>query len=154
SFRLFEHDNTPSLPPGHVRGLVVESEGVLWVRMESPYLMRHRGGSFEQMYPAELPGRFAPDRERGATAITRGTRGDVLIAARDADAPLRYSTGKFTPVVSSAVAGGLPMSIAETADGAVWVGMRDTGLVCVRDGRGSHVTGLPDQKVNVLLPGA
>ena len=151
SFRLFEHDNTPSLPPGHVRGLVVDSEGVLWVRMESPYLMRYRGGSFEQMYPAELPERFAPDRERGATAITRGTRGNILIAPRDA--PLRYSAGKFTPVVSSGAAGGLPMSIAETADGAVWVGMRDTGLVCVRDGRGSHVTGLPDQKVNVLLPG-
>ena len=29
SFRLFEHDNTSSLPPGHVRGLVVDSEGVL-----------------------------------------------------------------------------------------------------------------------------
>jgi signal transduction histidine kinase/streptogramin lyase len=31
--------------------------------------------------------------------------------------------------------------------------MRDTGLFCVRDGRGTQV-GLPDQKVNVLLPGA
>jgi len=151
SFRLFEHDNTPSLPAGHVRGLVVDSGGVLWVRMESPYLMRYRGGNFEQMYPAELPGPFAPAREGGATAMTRGTRGDVLIAP--ADAPLRYSAGKFIPVVSSGEASGLPIAIAETADGAVWVGMRDTGLFRVRDGRGSQVTGLPDQKVNALLSG-
>ena len=150
-FRLFEHDNTPSLPAGQVRGLVVDSGGVLWVRLESPYLMRYRGGSFEQMYPATLPGPFAAARERGATAFTRGKTGDVLIAP--ADAPLRYNAGKFMPVVSSGEASGLPIAISETADGAVWVGMRDTGLFRVRDGYGSQVTGLPDQKVNVLLPG-
>jgi signal transduction histidine kinase/ligand-binding sensor domain-containing protein len=152
SFRLIDHDNTRSFPPGHVLGLVVDAEGVLWVRMESPYLMRYRGGSFEQMYPLELPPPFSPARERGATAVTRGTRGDVLIAP--AAAPLRYSAGKFTPVVSTGAAGGLAISIAETADGAVWIGMRDAGLFCIRNGRGSQVTGLPDQKVNVLLPGA
>jgi signal transduction histidine kinase/ligand-binding sensor domain-containing protein len=152
SFRLLEHDNTPSLPAGHVLGLAVDSEGVLWVRMESPYLMRYRGGNFEQMYPVPLPAPLAPAREQDATAVTRGTRGDILIAPPDG--PLRYSGGKVTPVVSSGMAGGLAISIAETADGAVWVGMRDTGLFCVRYGRLSQVTGLPDQKVNVLLPGA
>jgi signal transduction histidine kinase/ligand-binding sensor domain-containing protein len=144
SFRLLEHDNTPSLPAGHVLGLAVDSEGLLWVRMESPYLLRYRGGSFEQMYPVSL------ERD-GVTAVARGTSGDVLIAPPTG--PLRYSAGKLARVVASGAAGGLPMSIAETADGAVWVGMRDTGLLCVRAGRGSLVSGLPDKKVNVLLPG-
>ncbi len=130
-------------------GLVVDHEGVLWVRMQSPYLTRYRGGSFEQMYPAKLPPVFTFAREEGAAAAARGTRGDALIAPPDA--PLRYVAGKFTPVVSSGAVHGIPMSIAETADGAVWVGMRDTGLFRIRDGRGSQV-GLPDQKVNVLLP--
>ena len=151
SFRLIDHTNSPSMPPGHVLGLVVDAEGVLWVRMQSPYLMRYRGGSFEQMYPVQLPSPFSAARERGATAMARGTRGDVLIAP--AHAPLRYSTAKFTPVASSGEAAGLPISLTETADGVVWIGMRDTGLFCVRDGRGSQV-GLPDQKVNVLLPSA
>jgi signal transduction histidine kinase/ligand-binding sensor domain-containing protein len=149
SFRLIDHTNSPTLPLGQVLGLMVDSEGVLWVRMQSPYLMRYRGGSFEQMYPAELPPPFSPARERGATAATRGTRGDALIA-RPGEA-LRFIAGKFTPIVSSGTVHGIPMSIAETADGAVWLGMRDSGLFCVRDGRGSQV-GLPDQKVNVLLP--
>jgi ligand-binding sensor domain-containing protein len=152
SFRLLEPDNTPSLPAGHVLGLVVDSEGALWVRMESPYLLRYRGGGFEQMYPLELPPPFSPLRELGATAATRGIRGDALIATQGT--PLRWTAGKFQQFVSSGDVRGIPMSTAETADGAVWVGMRDTGLFCVRDGRASQVTGLPDQKVNVLLPGA
>jgi signal transduction histidine kinase/ligand-binding sensor domain-containing protein len=151
SFRLINHANTPSLPPGHVLGLVVDSEGVLWIHMESPYLMRYRDGRFEQAYPVELPPPFSLDRARGATAVARGARGDILIAPPNG--PLRYSAGKLMPVVSTGAAGGLPISMVETADGAVWVGMRDTGLLCVRDGRGSHVSGLPDQKVNALLPG-
>jgi signal transduction histidine kinase/ligand-binding sensor domain-containing protein len=151
SFRLIDHVNSPSLPPGHLLGLVVDTEGVLWVRMQSPYLMRYRGGSFEQMYPEKVPPEFIFAREEGATAVARGIRGDTLITTPGG--PLRYTSGKFTPVVSSGAANGIPISIAETADGAVWVGMRDTGLFSVRGGRASHA-GLPDQKVNVLLPGA
>jgi hypothetical protein len=63
-FRLLEHDNTPSLPEGHILGLVVDSEGALWVRMENPYLLRYRGGSFEQMYPPDRPTRFSLTAKR------------------------------------------------------------------------------------------
>ena len=152
SFLLIDHAKSPSLPPGPVLGLAVDPEGSLWVRMQSPYLMRYRGGKFEQIYPAEIPPPFTAASEGGATAVTRGPRGDMLIAP--SSGPLRYSAGKFTPLVSSGSAGGLAMSIAETADHAVWVGMRDNGLISVRGGRTSKVAGLPDQKVNVLLPGA
>jgi len=146
SFRLLEHADTPSLPSGPVLSLAVDSAGALWVRMESPYLLRYRGGSFEQMYRLTSP-------ERGATAMTRGSRGDILIAR--GDGPLRYNGEEFVPVASTGVpVGGLAISIAETAYGVIWVGMRDAGLFSVRAGHGSVVTGLPDKKVNVLLPGA
>src|SRR6185437_1407758 len=80
SFRLIDHANSPSLPPGPVLGLVVYPEGVLWVRMQSPYLMRYRGGNFEQIYPAEIPPPFTAASQAGATAVTHGLRGNVLIA--------------------------------------------------------------------------
>lgn len=150
SFRLIDHANSPSLPPGPVLGLAVDPEGVLWVRMQSPYMMRYRVGTFEQIYPSEVPPPFTAASQGGATAVTSGTRGNILI---DPPAgPLRYNAGKFTPLVSSGSAGGLAMSIAETSDDVVWVGMRDNGLIRVRDGHASQVTGLPDQKVNALLP--
>jgi ligand-binding sensor domain-containing protein len=144
TFRLFDHSNTPSLPVGHVLDLTVDSSGVLWVRMESPYLLRYRGGTYEQAYPTKL-------NQPGVTAIARGHREGVLIAPTDA--PLRYREGRFTPLVESGRDGGLAISIAETDDGVVWVGMRDTGLTRIRDGHSAEVPGLPDQKVNVLLPG-
>ncbi|MBN9661420.1 MAG: hypothetical protein J0H49_24710 [Acidobacteria bacterium] len=150
NFRLIDHKSTPSLPPSPVLGLMVDPQGWLWVRMQSPFLMRYRGGKFEQMYPETVPPEFTFAREEGAAALARGIRGDALIATPGG--ALRNGNGAFRPIVSAGVANGNPMSIAETADGAVWVGMRDTGLFCVRDGRASHI-GLPDQKVNVLLPG-
>jgi len=102
------------------------------------------------MYPEKLPPPFSSAREQGATAITRGIGGNVLIATPGA--PLRYVVGKFTRVVTSGGAHGIAISIAETQDGAVWVGTRDNGLLRARDGRAAQV-GSPDQKVNVLLPG-
>jgi signal transduction histidine kinase/ligand-binding sensor domain-containing protein len=150
SFRMIDHANSPSLPPGPVLGLAVDPEGVLWVRMQSPYLMRYLGGRFQQMYPEQVPPPFTAASQAGATAITRGTTGDILIDP--SSGPLRYSAGRFTPLVSSGSAGGLALSIAETSDHAVWIGLRDNGLICVRAGHASKVTGLPDQKVNALLP--
>src|SRR5262245_7981254 len=146
-----DHTNTPSLPSGQVLDLVVDREGTLWVRMQSPYLVRYSGGTFQQMYPEKLPPPFSSAREQGATAITRGIGGNVLIATPGA--PLRYVVVKFTRVVTSGGSHGIAMSIAETQDGTVWVGTRDNGLLRVRDGRAAQV-GSPDQKVNVLLPGA
>jgi ligand-binding sensor domain-containing protein/signal transduction histidine kinase len=143
-FRLFDHSNTPSLPTGHILGLLVDSEGVLWVRMESPYLLRYRRGVFEQAYRLEF-------ERPGVSAMARDRQGRVLVA--EADVVARYSGREYSRAVVSANVGGLVISMAETADGAIFTGMRDIGLVALRgDGR-SAVRGLPDQKVNVLLAG-
>jgi len=150
-FRVADHAGERSLPSGPVLGLFADSDGALWVRMQSPYLMRYRGGRFEQMYPEKIPLEFTFAREEGAAAAARGTSAGVLIATPAA--PLRYAGGTFRPIISSGSVHGIPTSIAETADGAVWVGMRDSGLFCARNGRGWQA-GLPDQKVNALLPAA
>ena len=143
-FSLFDHANTPSLPTGHILGLLVDSEGVLWVRMESPYLLRYRGGVFEQAYPLEW------DRP-GVSAMARDRKGRVLVA--EVESLARYSGREYTRTVVSSKVGGLAISIAETADGTIFTGMRDIGLVSLHGGGRSQVRGLPDQKVNVLLAG-
>ncbi|MBV8816931.1 MAG: hypothetical protein JO022_01170, partial [Acidobacteriaceae bacterium] len=145
SFRLFDHASAPALPAGHVLGLITDSEGALWVRMESPYLLRYHRGDFKQAYPLDQTG-------PGATAMARGHNGGVILAP--ADGPVRYAAGKVAPVASHGDAGGLAISVAETGDGTVWTGMRDLGLLALRGGRASQVSGLPDQKINVLLPGS
>jgi ligand-binding sensor domain-containing protein/signal transduction histidine kinase len=144
NFRLFDSKNAPSLPPGQVLGLVVDSDGALWAHMESPNLMRYRDGSFEQMYDPVLP-------EWGATAIALGTDGHVIIVANGR--PYRYAGGKFTPIVSPVGTGGLGLAVAETADGAAWIGSPD-GLTCVRAEGRSQVMALSGQKVGVLQAGS
>src|SRR5258707_14090381 len=52
--------------------------------------------------------------------------------------------GPFSPPV---------ISMAETADGKVWMGTLGDGLFFLRGGRATRVNaGLPDRKINSLLP--
>lgn len=142
AFKIFEHANTPRFPRGHVVGLVVDLHGSLWVRMKAPYLMRYRAGEFEQAYAADSD-------TPGITAIARDNQGRVLVSSTEALLRFSGSPAKAERVGSTA---GLAISLTETADGAVWLGMRDLGLRRVRDGIRSDTPGLPDSKVNILLP--
>ena len=143
SFRLLDHGNTPSLPEGHVLDLATDADGVLWVRMEGPYVVRYRAGNFETAFPVDYT-------KPGATIMSRGLRGTVLIA-RPGE-PARYRGGTVTPVASRGNVGGLAISMAENEE-AVWIGTRDMGLFAVRNGNGAPVDGVPDRKINALLPG-
>jgi ligand-binding sensor domain-containing protein len=140
-FRLFTHANTPSLPAGHILGLSVESDGHLWVRMESPYLLRYERGTFEQVYPLQF------DRP-GVSAMALDQKGRILIA--EADDLVRYSEREHSRTVVAKL-GGLAISIAEAAGGAVFIGMRDLGLLYQRGDARTSLGGLPDQKINALL---
>jgi ligand-binding sensor domain-containing protein len=47
----------------------------------------------------------------------------------------------------------LPISIAESSDRTVWIGTRDAGLLRFHDGRVSNLEGIPDRKINAMVPG-
>lgn len=144
SFRLFDHTVTASLPDGPVLGLTTDAQGELWVRLQSPDLLRYHGGTFKQALPGELP-------EIGVTAMANGNHGDVLLAR--APEPLRYTHGNFVPLVRDPLNGRPFLSIAETPDGRVWVGTRDEGLLSLHNGQSPPSRSLPGRKINTLLPG-
>ena len=85
------------------------------------------------------------------TAMARGKDGVMLLATL-AHGALAYRGGRFDPVT---VPGELPsfvISIAEAANGELWLGSRDAGILRVRGAHVSrHVDGLPDLKINCLL---
>lgn len=144
SFRLFDHANTPSLPAGHILGLLVDSEGVLWVRMESPHLLRYQEGIFKQAYPLQFD-------TPGVTAMTRDRNGHVLVA--EIESLAKYIGPSYSRNVVSRKLGGLAISLAQTADGTIFAGRRDLGLIMLRGNSHLPLSGLPDQKVNVLIAG-
>jgi signal transduction histidine kinase/ligand-binding sensor domain-containing protein len=128
-----------------VLGVAGAADGSVWARLRGIGLVRHRAGRLDNL----LGDQDAP--RSVVTAMARGKDGVMLLATL-AHGAMAYRGGRFDPIT---VPGALPsfvISIAETANGELWLGSRDAGIVRVR---GTQVTrqvdGLPDLKVNCLL---
>src|SRR5882762_7895559 len=117
TFRLFNHANSAALPAGPVLGLTTDAEGNLWIRPQSAGLVRYSAGVFHDVLPGLVPD------ETGVTAMCRGRNGEVLLARPNGD--LRYHGGKLVPLaVTAQWSHPLVISMAETADGRVWMGTK------------------------------
>jgi signal transduction histidine kinase/ligand-binding sensor domain-containing protein len=142
SFRLFNHANLTALPAGPILGLITDADGYLWIRPQSSGLVRYRAGLFRDFSPD------LPRAETGVTAMCLGVNGELLLARPSGN--LKYSGGRLVPLELTAER--LVISMAQTADGKIWMGTRDAGLFSPSEGGVSSVAeGLPDKKVNTLL---
>jgi signal transduction histidine kinase/ligand-binding sensor domain-containing protein len=148
NFRLFNHVNTPGMPSGPVLDLATGADGGLWIRMQSPRMLRYRNGIFEDV-PAEFARIDTP-----VTAMSRQERGDMLFVTLS-NALFRYSDGKLIRLgLGHGQPNFLVVSLAQTADGAVWFGTRDSGLLSWRtDDTSTTRGGLRDSRINCVLPG-
>jgi signal transduction histidine kinase/ligand-binding sensor domain-containing protein len=145
SFHLFQNSDSPTFPAGPVLGLAVDAEGNLWVRLQGPKILRYRDGAFQDVLPAF---KLAQD---DVTAMCVGKNGDILFSGF-VTGTIRYSQGSLVTLASKDELPQLIISLAETADGKVWMGTRQAGLYYLSDGRVSSITrGLPDKKINALL---
>jgi signal transduction histidine kinase/ligand-binding sensor domain-containing protein len=145
SFRKFDFSKLSPFPAGPVFGLEVDANGGLWILLASPGLLRHHNGVFEVPIPRAT-------LTSGATALGRGISGDVLFS--QPEYPSRYRAGRLQEISPSASGLGIEIAITEAADGSVWLGSRDDGLLRIQDGKVSAVPGLPDHKINCLNPSA
>ena len=144
-FHLYDSADSAMFPAGGVLGLAVDAEGSLWVRLQGPRLLRYRDGKFEDVFSELNVG------ERNVTAMCVGKDGKILLAGLETGL-VRYEKGKFVAIAPRAQTPGLVISLAETADGKVWAGTRDTGLFLISDGNISSIAqGVPDKKINSLV---
>jgi len=175
SFRSFPLATPLTFPIGPVQALTSDTQGNLWILLQSTKILRYHEGKFE--LGRELA-------EFGITSLLKRKDGSVLFASL-AYGPLIYNSGKFellsppsgpanpTPGASeittdelssrlSWATGVTPhrfaepnsavISMAETSDGKVWLGTRDKGLFYMRDGKVAAVTtGIPGASINCLL---
>jgi ligand-binding sensor domain-containing protein len=119
--------------------LLTDAGGKLWIRPRGAFLIRPKDRRFESL-PYGLP---------AITAMSTDNHGGVLVSDVEQD------TFRFTGDDVKNVGPSLPpvISVAETADGEVWLGTLGDGLLFLTGGRATQVnTGLPDQKINSLLP--
>ncbi|HKQ04355.1 MAG TPA: two-component regulator propeller domain-containing protein [Blastocatellia bacterium] len=146
SFRLFDHTNSAALPAGPILDLMADVDGSLWIRPQSRNMLRYQDGVFQDVMADLDPAR------PGVTAMCRGPRGEALFAVRGSGI-FRDDGGRFVKLASTAEhSNWLVISLAEMADGKVWVGTRDAGLFSMSDGQLVALTnGVPDKKINCLL---
>ena len=149
NFKLFNHANTPALPLGPVLGLAESKDGDLFIRMESPNMFRYHGGVLQDI--SSDFSRVNPPLPVTAMSAQKG--GDVLFASLG-DAIYKYHGGKLTlREIQAPRPNFLVISLAETGDGTVWLGTRDSGLFSMSNRAGPvFLHGLLDKKINCLLP--
>lgn len=144
-FRLIR-DQSAALPVTSVLGLTADKDGSLWVRLRDMRVLRYRKGRFDDPFPAL-------DALPGVTAMTTTRGGDLLFARMQMGAFTYHGHGLELFAPAQGVPRSPVLSVAQTADGSVWMATRGAGLFRLRDGRTMAVErGLPDPKVNILLP--
>jgi len=119
--------------------LLTDAGGKLWIRPQGAYLVRQKDHKFESVRYG-LP---------AITALSKDSHGGVLVSdivqgAFRFTADSVQNLGPSSPPV---------ISLAETADGKVWLGTLGDGLFFLAGGGATYIdAGLPDRKINSLLP--
>jgi PAS domain S-box-containing protein len=119
--------------------LLRDADGELWIRPQGAYLVRQKNRTFESVRYG-LP---------AITALSQDNRGGVLVS------DIEQGTFRFTGASAQKLGPSLPpvISMAETADGKVWLGTLGNGLFFLAGGQATNVkAGLLDRKINCLLP--
>jgi signal transduction histidine kinase/ligand-binding sensor domain-containing protein len=173
NFRTFRKATPGTSDIGAVQALQTDSEGNLWILLQSTRILRYRNGKFE-------PGR--EETEFGVTALGRRKNGEVLVSSVSFGT-LTYKSGKFEPMETAAQTSNAATaqtqtsdelssrfswatsiashrlaepnsavtSMAESSDGKLWLGTSDRGLFYLADGRVSVADRTFRPKITCLL---
>ncbi|MBV9613209.1 MAG: hypothetical protein JO091_12095, partial [Acidobacteriaceae bacterium] len=147
NFRVFNRASSNDDAFGPVLGLVADDGGNLWLRLAQPRLLLYRDGRFQDKLTDHSR------LENNITAMCKSNDGEALFSGH-VDDVLRYDQGKFVPLVAKTeTSNARVLSITETPEGTVWLGTREAGLVSLNKERTSSIVeGLPDRKINCLVP--
>jgi PAS domain S-box-containing protein len=118
--------------------LLTDAGGRLWIRPQGADLVRQKDGKFESV-------RYGPV---AITALSKDNHDGVLVS------DIAQGTFRFTEDHVQKLGPASPpvISLAETADGNIWMGTLGDGLFLLRGGQATRVNaGLPDRKINSLL---
>jgi len=145
-FVSFTSDTTASKVP--ILQLLVDAAGKLWLRPQGIDLLRQLDGKFENVtYGAEA-------LTSQITAVSKDSNGGVLLSDI-AKGTFRFKGDEIQRLAAPTVLPGSSpvISMAETAEGKIWMGTLGAGLFFLTGGRATNVNaGLPDRKINCLLP--
>jgi signal transduction histidine kinase/ligand-binding sensor domain-containing protein len=136
-FKPVSFTSITTAPNVSILQLLTDARGTLWIRPEGAYLVRLKGEFESARYDLNAITALSKDNNNGVLVsdIGQGTfrlRADTV-----------QKLGPSSPPV---------ISMAETADGKIWLGTLGDGLFILAGGRATKVSaGLSDRKINCLL---
>jgi ligand-binding sensor domain-containing protein len=145
-FTLIQQPIPDSPRIGPVRGLVLDGQGNLWIRLDDARMLLYHDGKFEDAFARfHLP-------QNVYTAMSRDYEGGMLFSGFG-NQTLQLLKGKIEAIGRDFEVPGTVLSLTETRDHRVWVGTRDGGLFRSNEGHFSNVPKeLANSKINTLLP--
>src|SRR5262245_8749756 len=147
SYRLFQPLQPTLGTDAAALNLVPDPDEGLWIWLRRADLLRFRNGAFEDAM--KIPGPPVPR----IAVLSTANDGAVLVAERSRGLVAARGGRLETIVESKAMPRSLMTSVAQTANGDIWIGTRDSGLVRVQQGQVTPVAGAPlNQKINCLVP--
>ena len=133
--------------------LLVDAAGKLWVHPQGADVLRQLDGKFENVtYGAVTHGTEALTSQ--ITAVSKDSGGGILLSDI-VNGTFRFKGDEARKLAAPTVLPGSSpvISMAETAEGKIWMGTLGAGLFLLADGRADKIdAGLPDRKINCLLP--
>jgi len=146
-FRLFQPLLPISSPDTAAVSVAPDEEGGLWTWLRRAALLRFKEGGFENALRVAGP----PNPRVGVMA--RGTHGAILVADARLGLLVAHDGKVETVLAPEALPRPFVTALAQTADGDIWLGTRDAGLIRVRHGRPAPVPAASlNQKINCLVP--
>jgi PAS domain S-box-containing protein len=145
-FVSFTSDTTASKLP--ILQLLADGAGKLWLRPQGTDVLRQLDGKFESVTYG------AAALSSQITAVSKDSNGGVLLSDI-VHGTFRFKGDEIQKLAAPAVLPGSSpvISMAETAKGKIWMGTLGAGLFLFADGRAGKIdAGLPDRKINCLLP--
>ena len=129
-----------------VLGLAPDDRNCLWLQLQELTVLRYCNGVFETP-PSDSQAYVS------ISAMSRTGRGDILLSRMGFGA-YAFRAGRLQMLASADELPRSPViSLAQTPNGDIWMGSRDAGLFRLAGGRTFAIrNGLPDAKVNCLLP--
>src|SRR5690242_762970 len=141
NFKTVSFTSITTAPNVSILQLLTDARGTLWIRPEGTDLVRQKGGRLENVRPTL--------NLYGITALSKDINGGVLVSD-NLEGTFRFMSDDVQKIGPSSPP---VISMAQTADGKIWRGTLGDGLFYLVSGRATNVNaGLPDRKINCLLP--
>jgi signal transduction histidine kinase/ligand-binding sensor domain-containing protein len=129
---------------------VLADSNELWVADDHTHLFRYAAGRLSARIPDN------GKHSRYLTALLGRTRAGWPLFASEAQGIVEYEHGSARVLLDPSMMPHSPTAITQTADGAFWIGSRDSGVLRLTFRMGApeiqRVAGLTNIKVNCLLP--